>query len=98
MAKKRFALDARVDTDGPEAVERVLLTAFRDLTVLRGENPGEFVLRGEALGENAKELNRELLTALRRAEKKTRLRAEWKAGDGTVSRFFDYVLKKTWKA
>jgi hypothetical protein len=48
-------------------------------------------------GESAKDLNRRLLSALRRAEKKTRLRAEWTAEDGTVYRFFDYVLKKEWK-
>ena len=46
------------------------------------------------VGESAKDLNRQLLSALRRVEKKTRLRAEWKAKDGTVSRFFDYVLKE----
>ena len=36
--------------------------------------------------------NRQLLSALRRVEKRTRLRAEWTAG-GTTCRFFGYVPK-----
>lgn len=49
------------------------------------------------VGGSAKELNRTLLSELRRAEKKTRLRAEWASDNGTTQRFFDYVLKKTSK-
>jgi hypothetical protein len=48
-------------------------------------------------GTSAKELNRSLLSALRRVEKKTRLRAEWTSNNNTTERFFDYVLKKTIK-
>ena len=62
-----------------------------------GLKPGEIAVRWKLEGESAKELNRELLSALRRVEKKTRLRAEWTSEDGTVYRFFDYVLKKEWK-
>ena len=58
---------------------------------------GEFVVRSEMLGESAKDLNRALLSSLRRVERKTRLRSEWTAQDGTVYRFFDYVLKKVSK-
>ena len=46
-------------------------------------------------GTAAKEVNRTLLSALRRVEKRTRLRAEWTSDDGTTFRFFDYVLKRT---
>lgn len=46
-------------------------------------------------GASAKELNRTLLSALRKVEKRTTLHAEWTSGDGTTERFFDYVLKKT---
>jgi hypothetical protein len=35
-----------------------------------------------------------LLSALRKVEKRTTLRAEWTCGD-TTERYFDYVLKKT---
>lgn len=47
-------------------------------------------------GPSTKELNRTLLSALRRANKRTTLRAEWTSGD-TTERYFDYVLKKTIK-
>jgi hypothetical protein len=63
-----------------------------------GGKPGEFIVKRELEGESAKDLNRDLLSALRRAERKTRLRADWTAQDGTVSRFFDYVLKKQSKS
>jgi hypothetical protein len=43
-------------------------------------------------GASAKELNRTFLSALRKVEKRTTLRAEWASDDGTVDRFFDYVL------
>jgi len=52
--------------------------------------------RKGAGGASAKELNRTLLSALRKVEKRTTLRAEWSSGD-TTERFFDYVLKKTVK-
>jgi len=45
-------------------------------------------------GESAKELNRQLLTEMRRVERKTVLRAEWTWGDVT-EKFFDYVAKGT---
>jgi hypothetical protein len=54
----------------------------------------EFVVEAEAEGVSAKELNRTFLSALRKVEKRTTLRAEWTSGD-TTERFFDYVLKKT---
>jgi len=97
MSRRSFALDARVDTDGPAPVRRVLRDLFGNGTFEPGGKPGEFVVRHRMEGESAKDLNRRLLSALRRAEKKTRLRAEWTAEDGTVYRFFDYVLKKEWK-
>ncbi len=56
----------------------------------------EFVVEAEMEGASAKELNRTLLSALRKAEKRTTLRAQWSSGDST-ERFFDYVLKKTIK-
>jgi hypothetical protein len=54
----------------------------------------ELVIEAELAGASAKELNRSLLSALRRTEKKTRLRAQWTAPNGTIERYFDYVLKK----
>lgn len=98
MARQRFKIDARVDTDNPDSVRSALRKLVGDGAFESGGNPGEFLLKLDVEGESAKDLNRELLSALRRAEKKTRLRAEWTAHNGTVYRFFDYVLKKQSKA
>jgi hypothetical protein len=94
MAKRHLVLYARIDTDSPEPVRRVLRDLFGERGFEPGENPGEFIVKREMEGESAKDLNRDFLSALRRAEKKTRLHADWTAQDGTVYRFFDYVLKK----
>jgi hypothetical protein len=45
-------------------------------------------------GESAQDLNRSLLSALRRIERRTRLRAAWTEA-GVTQRFFDYVSKGT---
>lgn len=58
------------------------------------EEKGELVVEGRLPGDSAKDLNRNMLSALRRVEKKTRLRAEWTSADGTTERYFDYVMKK----
>lgn len=59
------------------------------------EAAGEFLVEAEMEGASARELNRMLLSALRKAQRKTTLRAEWAFSDGTTEKFFDYVLKKT---
>jgi len=96
MTNKRFKLVARVSSSSPAAVKPALEKAVAKGTVK--EENGEFVVEAEFEGESAKELNRALLSTLRRVEKKTRLRAEWASDDGTTQRFFDYVSKKTTKA
>jgi hypothetical protein len=58
----------------------------------------EIVIEAGMEGAGAKELNRALLSALRKAEKRTTLRAEWTSEDGVTERFFDYVLKKSVKS
>jgi hypothetical protein len=45
-------------------------------------------------GTDSRELNRELLSSLRRVERRTRLRSEWTV-NGVTDRFFDYVPKGT---
>jgi len=67
-------------------------------TITKGfvkEDGGELVVEAQMKGDSAKELNRSLLSAMRRVEKRTRLRAEWTSDDGTTQKFFDYVLKNT---
>ena len=95
MVNKRFRLKARVSSSSPQAVRPVLKKFIAKGSVKKADD--EFVIETETQGSNAKELNRLLLSALRKAEKKTRLRAEWTSDDGTTLRFFDYVLKKTTK-
>jgi hypothetical protein len=57
----------------------------------------EFIVEAEMEGASARELNRAFLSALRKVEKRTTLRAEWTSDDGTVEKFFDYALKGTIK-
>lgn len=95
MGDKRFRLSARVSSDSPDAVRPVLEKLIPKASV-KTEGK-EFIVEGEMEGSDVKELNRSLLSALRRVEKRTRLRAEWMSEDGTAYRFFDYVLKKTSK-
>lgn len=91
MTEHRYRLSARVSSDAPERV-RAVLERFvgGGGTVRRG--PDGWEVEAELAGASARDLNRALLTELRRAEKRTRLRAEWSA-DGWVERFFDYVPK-----
>lgn len=92
MTPKRFSLRARVSTDNPAAVRPVLERWVGHGTVVPGDAAGEFRVDAEMEGLSARDLNRALLTELRRAEKRTRLRAEWSC-EGATERFFDYVPK-----
>ena len=90
MPKKVYELTASVSTENPQPIRRVL----EDLIEKGSVTPMEdgFQVKAKFVGESARELNRTLLSALRRVEKKTRLRAEWAFGKN-VERFFDYSLK-----
>ena len=56
------------------------------------------MVEAELAGSSAKDLNRTLLSALRRAHNNSRPRAQWTSPDGTIESFFDYVLKKSAKS
>ena len=88
----KLRLEARVSSDSPDAVGRFLVVTFGTTSVTRDGT--DWVVRAEVDGASARDANRELLSELRRVERKTRLRAEWTAG-GSVERFFDYVPKGT---
>ena len=88
----RFVIRAKVNTEDPNAVRTALRQMFPAGTVTLSVDPKELVLRAEQAGESARELNRTLLTELRRVERRTRLRAEWTA-EGRTEKFFDYVPK-----
>jgi hypothetical protein len=86
-----FKLKARVNRSDARTVRHAL-----DQLPAKGsvrKTGDEFIVEAEMDGISAKELNRSLLSALRKVEKRTTLRAEWTSDDGT-ERFFDYVLKK----
>jgi hypothetical protein len=82
LVNKHFKLQARVSSSNPDGIRPVLQRMIQKGSV--SEEGGEYVVKAEVEGDNAKDLNRALLSELRRAEKKTRLRAEWSADDGTT--------------
>jgi hypothetical protein len=90
-ATKRFTLQATVSTASGTLVGPVLERLLGKASV-KPQSKGEFEIAATMTGTSAKDLNRELLSALRRAEKRTRLRATWTSGK-TMERYFDYVLK-----
>jgi hypothetical protein len=89
-------LSARVSSATPSAIKDVLERIIGKKGSIKPTADG-FEVNAEFKGESAKDLNRMLLTEMRRAEKKTRLRSEW-SSEGTTEKFFDYVLKQTKKA
>ena len=84
-------LVADVSSERLEAVRPVLEQRIQGTV---STTPSGLHVEGWMLGTDPRELNRQLLSALRRVERKTRLRAEWDS-DGVTYRFFDYVLKSS---
>lgn len=89
MSIHGFALVADVSSADPAAIE-----PLRHALV-----GGEFTVTADGFrvaatlsGESAQDLNRSLLSALRRIDRRTRLRSAWTL-DGITERFFDYVSK-----
>ena len=84
-----YRLSAEVSSENLSAIRPVL-------TQLTGgqvtQTPKGLHVEGAMEGTDARDVNRRLLSALRRVERRTRLRAEW-TGGGTAYRFFDYVPK-----
>jgi hypothetical protein len=91
MGAKRFHLNARISSATPSAIRPPLDAFLGPSCAVRRTDDG-FQVEADIEGENARDLNRALLSELRRAVKRTRLRAEWTA-DGVTERFFDYVPK-----
>ena len=81
----RFRLVAGVSSENPAPV-RPLLEQVPGATVTQSER--RLHVAAEMTGSSARELNRSVLTALRRAERRTRMRAEWRSGN-VEERFFD---------
>jgi hypothetical protein len=96
MVDKRFKLSARISSDNPQAIKPVLERIVGNKGTIKPVSEG-FQVTAELDGESARDLNRMLLSGMRKVEKKTRIRAEWTLGN-TTERFFDYVPKATLKA
>jgi hypothetical protein len=84
-----FRLNGEVSSENLSAIQPLLtqITGGQVTATAAGLH-----VEGAMEGTDARDVNRRLLSALRRIEKRTRLRAEWTAG-GTTYRFFDYVPK-----
>ena len=95
MVKKKFNLNAQVGSNNLSAIKPVLERLIGKTGTLKLINDS-FEIKAELEGESSRDLNRMLLSEMRKVEKKTRLRAEWTA-DGVSDKFFDYALKATRK-
>lgn len=87
-----FKLKARINRSDAQTIRQAL-----DQLAAKGsvkKDGDEFLVEAEMEGASAKELNRTLLSALRKVQMRTTLRAEWASSENTTERYFDYVLKK----
>lgn len=91
MTESDFHLVADVSSDDPAAIEPVLRRIVSRGVTTTSDG---FHIDAMMTGPSARDLNRSLLSALRRVERRTRLRAEW-TGRGVTERYFDYALKGT---
>jgi hypothetical protein len=93
--QSKFRLCAYVSSNKPSAIKPALERIIVNKGTIRQTDQG-FEVEAELEGESARDLNRTILSELRRVERRTRIHAEWTSGDIT-ERFFDYVPKGTRK-
>lgn len=89
----KFKLKALVRRSEAPTIRRALKQLAAKGSVRKADDG--FAVEAEMEGTSAREMNRTLLSALRKVERKTTIRAEWTSGDNITERFFDYLLKKT---
>ena len=89
MDTQQYRLVADVSSANPAAIE-VILRQLVDGEIT--PTVDGFHVVATLSGENARDLNRSLLSALRHVERRTRMRTAWTAL-GVTERFFDYALK-----
>jgi hypothetical protein len=93
MSLRSFRLTATVITEAPEPVRsRVENVLGPKARVLRTAD-GLRVEVGAVVAVDPREINRRLLSEMRRVDEGAKLRSEWTAGDVT-ERFRDYVFVK----
>jgi hypothetical protein len=91
LVQRTFKLSARISSDNPSAIKTVLREFVGGKGSVKAIEEG-FEIEAGLTGKSARDLNRTLLSQLRKAEHRTRLRAEW-TSNGVTERFFDYVPK-----
>jgi hypothetical protein len=91
---KKFVLRASVKSENMVAIRHLLKDLVPGVIIKIADE--EFVLYAELEGESSRDLNRVILSGLRKVVKKTRIKSEWTC-DGVVEQYFDYGLRKTWK-
>jgi hypothetical protein len=91
MPVRKFTLSASVKTANPTLIKGVLKRVIGSKGIVKRTNEG-FEIHAKLEGTTARDLNRDLLSEMRRAVRKTRLRSEWSSGK-TVQKFFDYASK-----
>ena len=91
MTEQCFQLVAGVSSDNPAVIESLLRQLVQGEITKTADG---FHIQASLSGASARDLNRRLLSALRRVQQLTRLRAEWTSA-GVTHRFFDYVPKGT---
>ena len=96
MAQKSFKLSATVSSANPSAVKTVLEHIIGGNGSIKQAGNG-FEVAAEFKGESARDLNRMILSEMRRVEKRTSIRSQWTC-EGITEKFFDYALKQTKKA
>ena len=89
MPTRRYELLAEVRSADPGAIEPALRRLVDGEITATATG---FRVSGTLTGASARDLNRALLAALRRVERRTSLRATWTSTE-TSERFFDYVPK-----
>ncbi len=95
MVQKKFRLSARITSDNPSGIRPILERLISGKGTIKSIENG-FEVEAELNGGSARDLNRRLLSEMRKVQKRTRIRAEWTSGK-TIEKFFDYVPKGTRK-
>ncbi len=92
MGERPFTLVARIRTTDHAALGAVLANLIPQGVMT--PTPEEFRVEAELEGTSARDLNRMLLSALRRVDRRSTLHAAW-TSEGITEHFFDYTARGT---
>lgn len=92
MDERPFRLSARIRTTDPAALQAAL-TLLIPHGIVTPTSEG-FRVEAVLAGTSARDLNRMLLSALRKIDRRATLHAAW-TSEGTTERFFDYTARGT---